>query len=311
MDLAVTSGPFDAEAFLQVLLIADQHVHVLDNPLHHRQGLFVAAPDVPEFLAEIEVEGRDGAGGFGGFHGFDDQRAGGFGQRGENAAAMEPAHARAENLLPVEIAGLEQRAGFVAAVVKHHGGAHAVALVAVHRGVVRAAHAVVLEFLVKWLHAHRPHALGNQVANGIIHQRRRDAGVQAEAVRKIGGAIELAAADVDVALGRLAKRDDARIEAVDERAEGQEIQRAIFGNVQTFAHDVLGCVALLVAKFPTTFQNGRGPQSAKFSPPRPRPRIFRCLIASTRTKTIWLRPQPRRDFCPCMRRSFRDFKVPG
>jgi len=95
----------------------------------------------------------------------------------------------------------------------------------------------VLELLVKRLHAHGADALGNQIADGIIHHRRGDAGVQAETVGEIGGAIEFAAADVDVAVRRLAKRDDARIKPVDQRAEGQEIQRAFLGDVETFAHD--------------------------------------------------------------------------
>jgi len=38
------------------------------------------------------------------------------------------------------------------------------------------------------------------------------AGVEAEAVRQVGGDVELAAADVDVAVRRLAERDDAGVE---------------------------------------------------------------------------------------------------
>ena len=50
---------------------------------------------------------------------------------------------------------------------------------------------------------------------------------------RFAATVELAAADVDLALGGLAERDDARIQAVDQRAERQEIQRAVLGNVQT------------------------------------------------------------------------------
>ena len=99
------------------------------------------------------------------------------GQRGEDAAAVEPAHAAGEDVLPVEIARLELRAGFVAAVVEHHRRAHALAAVAVDRGHVRAVDAVVLEVLVEGLHAHRAHALGDQVADGIIHHGGGDAGL--------------------------------------------------------------------------------------------------------------------------------------
>jgi hypothetical protein len=106
--------------------------------------------------------------------------------------------------------------------------------------------AVVLELLVERLDAHRPDAFGNQVADGIIHHRGGDAGVQAETVGQIGRDVELAAADVDVAVGCLAERDDARIQAVDERAEGQEIQRAFLRNVQTSFH----CVFLTIQNLP-------------------------------------------------------------
>ena len=41
------------------------------------------------------------------------------------------------------------------------------------------------------------------------------------------------------ALRGLAERDDAGIEAVDECAEGQEVQRAFLGDIQTFAHVVI------------------------------------------------------------------------
>ena len=84
--------------------------------------------------------------------------------------------------------GLSCAGGFVAAVVEHHRRAHALAAVAVNRGHVRAVHAVVLELLVERLHAHRPHALGDQVADGIIHHGRGDAGVEPEAIGEIGGA---------------------------------------------------------------------------------------------------------------------------
>ena len=134
--------------------------------------------------------------------------------------------------------GLSMRARLVAAVVEHHRRAHALAPVAINRRHVRAADAVVLEPLVKRFHAHRPHALGDQVADGIIHHGGGDAGVQAEAIGEVGGAVEFAAADVDVALGGLAERDDAGIETMDQGAEGQEVQRAFFGDVQTIFHSV-------------------------------------------------------------------------
>ena len=175
-------------------------------------------------------------------HAFDDDLGGGRRERGEDAAAVEPADAAGEDGLPVEVARLELGAGLVAAVVEDHGRAHALAAVAIDGGHVGAVDAVVLEVLVEGLHAHGPHPLGDQVADGIIHHRRGDAGLQAEAVGQVGGDVKLAAADVDLALGRLAERDDARVQAVDEGAEGHKVQRATLTDIQAMLHDdvVLG-----------------------------------------------------------------------
>ena len=54
-----------------------------------------------------------------------------------------------------------------------------------------------------------------------------------KAVGQVGGAVELAAADVDVALRGLAERDDARVQTVDQRAERQEIEGAVLPDIQT------------------------------------------------------------------------------
>ena len=81
------------------------------------------------------------------------------------------------------------------------------AAVAVDGGDVRAGDAVVGEALVKRLDAHGPDALGDQVADGVIDHGRGDAGLHAEAVGQVGGDVELAAADVDLALVRLAERE--------------------------------------------------------------------------------------------------------
>ena len=62
------SGPDDAERLLEVLLVADEHVHVLDDPLEDRLGLVERPLRLPELLAVVEVEGRHGAGLAGGLH---------------------------------------------------------------------------------------------------------------------------------------------------------------------------------------------------------------------------------------------------
>jgi hypothetical protein len=140
--------------------------------------------------------------------------------------------------VPVEVARLQLARGLVGAVVEDDRRAHAVPLVAVDGGHVRAAHAVVLEPLVERSHAHGAHALGDQVADGVVHHRGGDAGLQAEAVGQVGRDVELAAADVDGALGGLAEGDDAGVQAMDEGAEGEEVESARLqrGRLDSRAH---------------------------------------------------------------------------
>src|SRR5438094_5227510 len=139
---------------------------------------------------------------------------------------MEPADAAAKNFRPVEIAWFELRGGFVRTVVKHDWRAQALAAIAVNRRDVRTVDAVVLEVLVKRLHAHRPDALGDEIPDRIIHHRAGQPGLQAKAIGEIGRDVELAAADVDVAVRGFVEGDDARIETMNERAEGDKIERA-------------------------------------------------------------------------------------
>ena len=56
---------------------------------------------------------------------------------------------------------------------------------------------------------------------------------------RLAAHVELAAADVDLALGRLAERDDARVEAVHQRAERHEIERAVLPNIEAVIHSSL------------------------------------------------------------------------
>ena len=227
---------FDAETFLQILLVADQHVHVLHDAAQHLQRLGLAAPDVPKLLAIIQVKRRDRARALAAFMASTMSSP----VVSDSAAKMPPLWNQRTPLpkisVPIEIAGLELAGGLVAAVVKNHRRAHALAAVGINRGHVRPAHAVVLELFVERFHAHCADALGNQIADGIIHHRAGDAGVEAEAVRQICGDVEFAAADVDVAMRRLAERDDARVEPVDQRAEREKIKRAGGFDVQAVFH---------------------------------------------------------------------------
>ncbi len=154
------------------------------------------------------------------------------GKRGENAAAVEPAHAPSENGLPIEIAGLQHRARFICAIVKYHRRPNAEPAVAVDRRHVRTSDAVVFETLVERLNAHGADVLGNQVADGIVHHRARDAGGDAEAVRKIGGDVKFASAHMNFAFRGFAERDYARIQAIHQCAQRQQTESAFARNVQ-------------------------------------------------------------------------------
>ncbi len=65
---------------------------------------------------------------------------------------------------------------------------------------------------IEGLHAHRADAFVDHRADRVVHHRGSDAGFQAEAVGQVGRHVEFAAADVDIAVCRLAERDDACVE---------------------------------------------------------------------------------------------------
>ena len=139
---------------------------------------------------------------------------------------MEPAHATIEDGVPVKVAGFQLRRRFVAAVVKDHRCADALAAVAEDCGDIRSGNAIVLEALVEGLDAHRPHPLGHHVAERIVYHGGDDAGLQTEAIRQVGSDVKLSATDMELACGCLAERNDPRVYAVDKGAERYEIKRA-------------------------------------------------------------------------------------
>ena len=157
--------------------------------------------------------------------------------------------------VPVEVARLELRRGFVAAVVEDDRPAHAEAAIAVDGRHVRPAHAVVLEHLVERRDAHRPDAAGDELADRVLDHGCRNAGSQAEAVGQVGCRVELAAAHVNLARVRLAERDHARVEAVDERSECEEIEGAFGRYVQSSRCGGHQCVSLPFVVVPSPVQS--------------------------------------------------------
>ncbi len=133
----------------------------------------------------------------------------------KDSAGVDPFDAAREDGRPVEVAGLELGGGLVGAVVEDDGSADAEALIAIDGGHVGAGDAVVLEVLVEGLDTHGADTLGNEIANGVVGHGGGDGGAESEAVRQVGGHVELAAGDVDLALGGLAEGNDSGVEAMD------------------------------------------------------------------------------------------------
>ena len=229
-------GPRDAQAFLQILFVAHQYIDVLQDAIQHLNGARFTASHVPQFGAVIQVKRNDRTRRLGCPHTFDDDLRCCYRQGGEDTATVEPAHPAGENFRPVKITGLEQAAGLVRTVVEHHRWAHALAAIAIDRSHVRPVDAVVLEVFVKRRDAHGPHGAIDQLTDRIINHCRNDAGLQTEAIGKIGRAVKFTAADVNFALSCFAEGHDATVQTMDESPQGDEIQRTAGRNIQSATH---------------------------------------------------------------------------
>ena len=124
---------------------------------------------------------------------------------------------------------------FIAAVVKHDRSTDAPTAVAENGRVVRPPHAVVLKVLVEGLDAHRLDALVDEVADRVVHHRRRDGRVHLEAVGHVGGDVELATADVNVHRRCLAHGEHAGVEAVHQCPNPADVEHPGAGRQDRFA----------------------------------------------------------------------------
>src|SRR5258706_10362332 len=123
-----------------------------DDGLDNRRRATGAAGNVPELLPEVQVERDHRARLLGGLHTLDNQLCGGFRQRCEDSATMEPADAAGEDRVPVEVAGFEAGGSLVAPILKDLRRPDTLAAIAVDRRDIGASDALVLETLVE-----RPH----------------------------------------------------------------------------------------------------------------------------------------------------------
>jgi hypothetical protein len=96
----------------------------------------------------------------------------------------------------------------------------------------------MLEPFVERPHAHCADALGDQIPDWILDQGCGDPRPHLETVGEVRGAIELAAADVDGTMRRLAERHDTRVETMDQRTERQKVQCGVRANVEPVSHAV-------------------------------------------------------------------------
>ena len=93
---------------LQVFLVADQHIDIFDNPAQRRLGASLSAQMFAIWRGS-SVERNDGPGCSGSLHGLTARRL--PKQRGENTAAVEPAHAPEKISCQSKSPESEQRSG--------------------------------------------------------------------------------------------------------------------------------------------------------------------------------------------------------
>ena len=176
-----------AEPALQVFLVTYEDVDILHDA---RQNILCAlgtAIEVPQFLTEVEVERNDRPRRLRGLHTLNDHVDGCLRKRGKDPSTVEPWHTRGENELPVEVARLQLSGRLVRAVRKRRPEARmpwpqSLSTVAMFSP----SDAVVWEALVEGLDSHRPHPLGDEVADGIVDDCGCHARLETETVGEIG-----------------------------------------------------------------------------------------------------------------------------
>src|SRR5262245_43121383 len=124
---------------------------------------------------------------------------------------MKPSHTGAKDRAPLKVARLEPGGRLVAAVVKHNRRSNAHPTITVDCRHIGAGHSIVGKTFIERFHSHCLDSLGNQVTDGIVHHRRRNAGLKLKAVCQVCSHVEFAATHMNLTLYGLAKWDDSRI----------------------------------------------------------------------------------------------------
>ena len=231
----------DAERGGEVLLVADHHVDVLGDLAVDRLRLRVAADGLPERGAEVEVVARHRAVLLGRLQRLDDDVRRRLGERGVDAARVEPPHALlAEELVPVDVAGLEladRRQPPVRA--RPRAAAAVAALDEVQAVADRAADAVVGHPLdVRRVDAALEHEVLDEAPDGIVRERGDGGRLQPKAPAEAAHDVVFAAALPGLEFACRVDASVARIEAEHDFTETRGIPHAGSGglDIQTFVH---------------------------------------------------------------------------
>ena len=181
----------------EVLLVADHHVDILGDLAVHLAGLGLAADRLPERGTVVEIIAHDRAVLFRGLHRLDGQIGGGFRQRGENPAGVEPTRTEfSENVIPIEISAFELRGRGVSAVGHADRPAHAEAALGEVESVAHGTpDAVILPpFDESGIHPALHDEVLDQVPDFVVDERGADRCLQPEAFAQSAGGIVFAAA---------------------------------------------------------------------------------------------------------------------
>ncbi len=230
-------GTLDAQTHLQVLLVADEDIDMLDDSFERALGGLESTDGLPQLAAVVQIEGSNGAVLLGGLHGLDDELGGRRRQCGVDASGVEPAHAFAEDRFPVEVARFEHGAGFIGPVVEDNRRPDAVAEIAVDGGDVRSTGAIVLEPFVEGSDAHFLDPGLDQLSDAVVHHGSCDPGLQTETIRQVCRDVVLTTRDVDRHRTCFPEWDSAWIQAMDQGAQGQEIESTVVFSDLQFSHE--------------------------------------------------------------------------
>ena len=132
-----------------------------------------------------------------GLHRFDDQPGRRVAERGEDAARMKPARAApSEEVVPIEVPGLELAGGGVPAIRNAHGAAHAeTALGEIQAVPHRSAHAVIRNPAdERGVHPSLQDEILQQSPHVVVGKSRADRRLQSKATAKTSGDVIFAAA---------------------------------------------------------------------------------------------------------------------